>query len=72
MNIIVHFSMWLSYTLSLYRVGFECPRHFNPADFYIHVLAMVAGKEDECRDRIKVNYSKNKLQFKDICTCIQT
>jgi len=46
--------------------------HFNPADFYIHVLAMVAGREDECRDRIKVNYSKNKLQFKDICTCIQT
>jgi len=35
------------------RCGFSCPPAFNPADHFIQVLAVVPGKEEECRNTIK-------------------
>ncbi|XP_068154443.1 protein white [Drosophila tropicalis] len=33
-------------------VGAQCPTNYNPADFYVQVLAVVPGRELESRDRI--------------------
>ncbi|EDV45682.1 protein white [Drosophila erecta] len=33
-------------------VGAQCPTNYNPADFYVQVLAVVPGREMESRDRI--------------------
>jgi ABC-type multidrug transport system ATPase subunit len=35
-------------------IGYPCPENYNPADFYVHTLAIVPGKESECRKRVKV------------------
>lgn len=34
-------------------LGYKCPANYNPADFFISTLAIVPGKEDECRSRSK-------------------
>ncbi|XP_034944953.1 protein white-like isoform X2 [Chelonus insularis] len=33
-------------------VGAVCPSNYNPADYFVQVLAVVAGKEAECRHTI--------------------
>ncbi|KAH8238575.1 hypothetical protein KR032_010572 [Drosophila birchii] len=33
-------------------VGAQCPTNYNPADFYVQVLAVVPGREIESRERI--------------------
>ncbi len=33
-------------------VGYPCPDKFNPADHYVHVLAITPGDEDTCRKRV--------------------
>lgn len=33
-------------------VGAQCPTNYNPADFYVQVLAIVPGRELESRERI--------------------
>ncbi|XP_030246211.1 protein white [Drosophila navojoa] len=33
-------------------VGAQCPTNYNPADFYVQVLAIVPGREVESRERI--------------------
>uniref|UniRef100_A0A1A9V0K8 Protein white n=2 Tax=Glossina austeni TaxID=7395 RepID=A0A1A9V0K8_GLOAU len=33
-------------------IGAQCPTNYNPADFYVQVLAVVPGRELESRDRI--------------------
>ncbi|WAR21687.1 WHITE-like protein [Mya arenaria] len=35
------------------RSGFPCPVNFNPADFYIHTMAVMPGKETECKAQIE-------------------
>lgn len=35
------------------RLGHKCPSTFNPADFYIHTLAVQPGHELRSRERIK-------------------
>ncbi|XP_065841008.1 protein white-like isoform X2 [Oscarella lobularis] len=35
------------------RCGYACPQDYNPADFYIHTLAIVPGEEEKSRDRIE-------------------
>lgn len=35
-------------------LGHVCPDDYNPADFFVHTLAVVPGKEEECRERIAV------------------
>ena len=37
------------------RCGYACPQDYNPADFYIHTLAIVPGEEEKSRDRIEVS-----------------
>lgn len=33
-------------------IGLQCPENYNPADFFVHELAVVPGKEMECRKKI--------------------
>lgn len=33
-------------------MGAQCPTNYNPADFYVQVLAIVPGREVESRERI--------------------
>ena len=34
------------------NIGFPCPDKFNPADHYVHVLAVTKDEEEVCRQRI--------------------
>ena len=36
------------------RLRSNCPSHFNPADFYVHTVAIVPGREVECRKFVQV------------------
>ena len=38
--------------LCQFRAGFPCPLNFNPADHYLHTLAIVPGEEGLCREKI--------------------
>lgn len=38
----------------VFRCGYPCPKNYNPADHYIHTLAVQPAQEDECRSQIKV------------------
>ncbi|CAG2116215.1 unnamed protein product, partial [Medioppia subpectinata] len=47
-------------------LGYKCPTNFNPADFYIEQLAIIPGREDECKAKINDicdNYTKNGEQL---------
>lgn len=33
-------------------LNYHCPNNFNPADFYVLTLAVVPGKEEECRSKV--------------------
>lgn len=35
------------------QMNAPCPMNYNPADFYVQLLAIVPGKEDESRDTIR-------------------
>lgn len=39
----------------LFSLGINCPPSFNPADYYIHTLAVIPGREEESRREIKVS-----------------
>ena len=36
------------------RLGYPCPMNFNPADYFVHTLAIVPGEEEQCKERVKV------------------
>ena len=38
-----------------FRIGYDCPIEFNPADFLIHTLAIVPGEEEACRGTVMVS-----------------
>lgn len=43
----------LDEALNFYKsVGYPCPVNYNPADFYIMKMAVVPGRENECRAEI--------------------
>ncbi|KAF7491271.1 Protein white [Sarcoptes scabiei] len=33
-------------------IGYRCPENYNPADFYVQELAVIPGRELECRKKI--------------------
>ena len=35
------------------RIGYTCPKSHNPADFFIHTLAVIPGHEKLCRQKVK-------------------
>lgn len=35
-------------------MGATCPSHYNPADFFIQLLAVVPTAEDSCRNMIEM------------------
>lgn len=42
-------------------VGYPCPENYNPADFYVHTLAIVPGNEEECREKVHVGIYESFL-----------
>jgi ATP-binding cassette, subfamily G (WHITE), eye pigment precursor transporter len=36
-----------------FSLGAPCPQNYNPADFYVQLLAIAPNREQECRDTIK-------------------
>ena len=34
------------------KLGLKCPSNYNPADFYVHELAVIPGKEVKCKKKI--------------------
>lgn len=40
-------------------LGYPCPMNFNPADYFVHTLAIVPGDEENCKDRVKVYEADN-------------
>ncbi|RMX58452.1 hypothetical protein pdam_00022053 [Pocillopora damicornis] len=34
-------------------LGYPCPMNFNPADYFVHTLAIVPGDEEHCKERVK-------------------
>ena len=47
------------------RVGRECPLNFNPADFFIQQLAIVPGREAECKQFIQVSSTVRLTTFRN-------
>ena len=45
--------MVLSNFFFFYNQGLPCPPNFNPADFYVHTLAAIPGKEEETKKKLK-------------------
>ncbi|XP_065840256.1 protein white-like isoform X2 [Oscarella lobularis] len=48
------------------NLGYSCPEKYNPADYFVHILAVVPGKQDECKQKIKElagAYSENRTMF---------
>ncbi|XP_062517681.1 protein white-like [Corticium candelabrum] len=35
------------------NLGYKCPENYNPADFFVHTLAIIPTKQKECRQRVK-------------------
>ncbi len=46
--------------------GFNIPKNYNPADFFIKTLAIAPASRDECKERVKVD--KKKYLAKKIYT----
>ncbi|XP_076326281.1 eye pigment precursor family transporter white isoform X2 [Tachypleus tridentatus] len=50
-------------------IGKQCPRNFNPADFFIHTLAVTPGREEECRREI--HSICDEFIRSEFCTLVQ-
>ncbi|XP_015785598.1 protein white isoform X2 [Tetranychus urticae] len=35
------------------QIGLQCPQNYNPSDFYIQKLAIVPGREEECKRNVE-------------------
>ena len=53
-NLVIHMKLYDYVLFFRFSRGHPCPMNFNPADHFILTLAVVPGKEKECRERIKV------------------
>ncbi|XP_071102630.1 protein white-like [Haliotis cracherodii] len=60
--------------------GHPCPQNYNPADFYVLTLAIVPGREPECREKVEQlcdafngseTYEKMKTNIKDVNSVAQ-
>ena len=56
MTVVVNSRKSVNLSFSFCSTGYPCPMNFNPADFYIQTLAVVPGRDEECRDRINVRF----------------
>ena len=54
-------SLGIACALYISSLGYSCPELYNPADFFVFTLAIVPGKEEECRE--KVGVSKHDFEF---------
>ncbi|TRY79220.1 hypothetical protein TCAL_12520, partial [Tigriopus californicus] len=55
------------------RIGHPCPGLYNPADHYVHVLAVAPGKEEECRAKVKeiCEIFENSLEGQNVFNEVQ-
>lgn len=47
-----------------YSLDAPCPRNYNPADYFIQLLAIVPSKEESCRQAVSMicdNFEKSSL-----------
>ena len=61
-------SRWLPLLINIFlylyfSVGFPCPVNYNPADHYVHTLAIIPGNEEECKAKANVRNFFKKLIF---------
>ena len=42
------------FLISFPRIGYPCPVNYNPADYFVQILAFIPEKEEESKERIKV------------------
>ena len=48
-------TLFMIYTFCLFsRIGYPCPINYNPADYFVQILAFIPEKEEESRERVKV------------------
>ncbi|KAL4222302.1 ATPase [Mactra antiquata] len=51
------------------QTGYPCPTNYNPADFYIMTMAVIPGKEPECKQKIETIC--DKFEETDRCKSIK-
>lgn len=62
-----------------YKVYFSleapCPKNYNPADYFIQLLAIVPGQEESCRQAINLicnQYEKSETGAKTLFEALST
>ena len=50
------YSLWISFVF-FKSLGYPCPINFNPADHFVHTLAIVPGDEQNCQQRVQVRHA---------------
>ena len=45
-------------SITFFSVGKPCPMNYNPADHYVHTLAIIPGNEEECKAKAMVCFWK--------------
>ena len=50
------YSLWIS-SVFFNSLGYPCPVNFNPADHFVHTLAIVPGDEQNCQQRVQVRHA---------------
>ena len=53
-------NVYVILALYLNSLGYPCPVNFNPADYFVHTLAIKPGDEENCRKRVKVSFPLSK------------
>lgn len=46
------------------RLEAPCPRNYNPADYYVQLLAVIPGKEESCKQAVSMisdTFEKSEL-----------
>ena len=50
------YSLYIS-SVFFNSLGYPCPINFNPADHFVHTLAIVPGDEQTCQQRVQVRHA---------------
>lgn len=53
---------------NIFRLDAPCPHNYNPADYFVQLLAVVPGREESCKQAISMicdNFEKCELGLKN-------
>ena len=59
-SLMLQWACFIAYEFPLYffhSLGYPCPINFNPADHFVHTLAIVPGNEQNCQQRVQVRHA---------------